>query len=201
MGIKMEDGSSSWLPLDDRSLEQQIADFEARNQVIEEPEYDSPTVVYEEDVPPPPPTPTIEDVASAFDEEQEKEAERARLQAELSAELARETAEEAINKIYDKAEVMPQYPGGQAALMLYLSQNVKYPKVSRESGTQGKVVLQFVVNTDGSITDVEVIKSVDIYLDTEALRVIRAMPRWEPGKVNGKPARVKYTVPIKFRLS
>lgn len=200
LGIKMEDGSSVWIPLDDRSLEQQIADFEARNQVIEEPEYDSPTVVYEEDVPPPP-TPTIEDVASAFDEEQEKEAERARLQAELSAELARETAEEVINKIYDKAEVMPEYPGGQAALMRYLSQNVKYPKVSRESGTQGKVVVQFVVNTDGSITDVEVIKSVDIYLDAEALRVIRAMPRWEPGKVNGKPARVKYTVPIKFRLS
>lgn len=201
LGIKMEDGSSVWIPLDDRSLEQQIADFEARNQVIEEPEYDSPTVVYEEDVPPPPPTPTIEDVASAFDEEQEKEAERARLQAELSAELARETAEEVINKIYDKAEVMPEYPGGQAALMRYLSQNVKYPKVSQESGTQGKVVLQFVVNTDGSITDIHVITSVDPYLDAEALRVIRAMPRWEPGKVDGKPARVKYTVPIKFRLS
>lgn len=205
LGIKMEDGSSVWIPLDDRSLEQQIADLESQYQVIEEPEYDSQTVVYEEDVPPPPPAPElidiVEDDAPASDEEQEKEAERARLQAELSAELVRETAEEAINKIYDKAEVMPKYPGGQAALMRYLSQNVKYPKVSRESGTQGKVVVQFVVNTDGSITDVQVIRSVDIYLDTEALRVIRTMPRWEPGKVNGKPARVKYTVPIKFRLS
>lgn len=204
--IKMEDGSSSRIPLDDRSLEQQIADFEARNQVIEEPEYDSQAATYEEE--------RVEDcitgeavevqyvpVSVETDEEQEKEAEKARLQAELAAELAREAAEEDPNKIYDNADVMPKFPGGQTALMSYLAQNVKYPTIAQENGTQGKVVVQFVVDTDGSLTDIRVITSVDPYLDAEALRVIRAMPRWQPGKVNGKPARVKYTVPIMFRLS
>lgn len=203
--IKMEDGNSVRIPLDDRSLEQRIADFEARNQVIEEPEYDSQAATYEEE--------RVDDsiieetgiqyvpVSVETDEEQEKEAEKARLQAELAAELARETAKEAINKIYDNVEVMPKFPGGQAAFMSYLSQNVKYPTIARESGTQGKVVVQFVVGTDGSLTDIRVITSVDPYLDAEALRVIRAMPRWQPGKVNGKPVRVKYTVPINFRLS
>ncbi|WP_229106992.1 energy transducer TonB [Bacteroides intestinalis] len=130
-----------------------------------------------------------------------EEAERARLQAELAAELQKEAEAEDPNKIYDKVEVMPEYPGGAAAFMRYLAQNVKYPTVAQENGTQGIVVVQFVVDADGSVTNAHVITSVDPYLDEEALRVIKSMPRWTPGKLNGKPVRVKYTTPIKFRLS
>jgi len=130
-----------------------------------------------------------------------EEAERARLQAELAAELQKEAEAEDPNKIYDNAEVMPEYPGGQVALMRYIAQNVKYPTVAQENGTQGIVVVQFVVDADGSVTNAHVITSVDPYLDEEALRVIKSMPRWTPGKLNGKPVRVKYTTPIKFRLS
>lgn len=130
-----------------------------------------------------------------------EEAERARLQAELAAELQKEAEAEDPNKIYDNAEVMPEYPGGQVALMRYIAQNVKYPKSAQENGTQGIVVVQFVVDADGSVTNAHVITSVDPYLDEEALRVIKSMPRWTPGKLNGKPVRVKYTTPIKFRLS
>lgn len=129
-----------------------------------------------------------------------EEAERARLQAELAAELQKEAEAEDPNKIYDKVEVMPEYPGGAAAFMRYLAQNVKYPTVAQENGTQGIVVVQFVVDADGSVTNAHVITSVDPYLDEEALRVIKSMPRWTPGKLNGKPVRVKYTTPIKFRL-
>lgn len=204
--VNMENGSLLRIPLDDRSLEQRMSDAEALNEELKRSIYDSQTVVYEDDVPPPPQAPElltiVEDDAPASDEEQEKEAERARLQAELAAELAREIAsEEDPNKIYDNAEVMPEFPGGQTALMRYIAQNVEYPKIPQENGMQGKVVVQFVVGTDGSITNAQVITSVDPYLDKEALRVINSMPRWTPGKLNGKPVRVKYTVPIKFRLS
>lgn len=129
-----------------------------------------------------------------------EEAERARLQAELAAELQKEAEAEDPNKIYDNAEVMPEYPGGQVALMRYIAQNVKYPKSAQENGTQGKVVVQFVVDTDGSIINAYVLTSVDPDLDTEALRVIKSMPRWTPGKQKGKNVRVKYAVSVKFRL-
>ena len=139
----------------------------------------------------------------APDEETDKpeEAERARLQAELAAELRKEAEAEDPNKIYDNVEVLPEYPGGSVAMMRYLAQNVKYPQAAQENGRQGKVVVQFVVDTDGSIINAHVLTSVDPDLDKEALRVIKSMPRWTPGKQKGKPVRVKYTVPVNFRLS
>ena len=98
-------------------------------------------------------------------------------------------------------ENMPEFPnGGQAGLMQYLSKNIKYPTISQEQGTQGRVTCQFVVNKDGSIVDVKVIRGVDPYLDKEAVRVISTMPKWKPGMQRGKPVRVKYTVPVMFRL-
>lgn len=103
--------------------------------------------------------------------------------------------------IFEVVEQMPQFPGGEAALMQYLNKNIKYPMIAQESGTQGRVIVQFVVNKDGSIVDVQVARSVDPYLDKEALRVIKAMPKWQPGMQRGKPVRVKYTVPVTFRLT
>ena len=103
-------------------------------------------------------------------------------------------------KVFDVVEEMPSFPGGASGLMTYLSQNIKYPVVAEENGIQGRVVLTFVVERDGSITDVKVVKSVDPSLDAEAKRVIRSMPRWKPGKQNGAAVRVKYTTPVTFRL-
>ncbi len=103
-------------------------------------------------------------------------------------------------KIFDVVEQMPSFPGGPAALMKYLSENIKYPVVAQENGVQGRVVVSFVVERDGSITDVRVVKSVDPSLDKEATRVVKSMPHWIPGKQNGSAVRVKYNVPVAFRL-
>ena len=102
--------------------------------------------------------------------------------------------------IFEVVEQMPDFPGGMGALMQFLSKNIKYPTIAQENGTQGRVIVQFVVNRDGSIVDPRVVKSVDPYLDKEALRVIGTMPKWKPGMQRGKPVRVKYTVPVMFRL-
>lgn len=103
-------------------------------------------------------------------------------------------------EILQVAENMPEFPGGTAELMKFLSKNIQYPSIAQENGVQGRVILQFVVNTDGSITDPVVLRSVDPDLDKEAIRVIQAMPKWIPGKHHGKKVRVKFTLPIQFRL-
>ena len=104
------------------------------------------------------------------------------------------------NKVFDVVEQMPSFPGGPQALLQYLNSNVKYPVVAQENGVQGRVVISFVVEKDGSVTDVQVAKSVDPSLDKEAQRVVKSMPHWIPGKQNGSAVRVKYVVPVSFKL-
>lgn len=104
------------------------------------------------------------------------------------------------NYVYDVIEEMPQFPGGPSGLFQFLSQNIEYPVVAEENGVQGRVILTFIVERDGSISNVTIVKSVDPSLDAEAVRVVRSMPRWIPGKQKGAPVRVKYTVPVTFRL-
>ena len=111
-----------------------------------------------------------------------------------------EPPKEEETKVFDVVEEMPQFPGGPNALFEYLSKNIKYPVVAEENGVQGRVIVTFVVERDGSITDVKVVKSVDPSLDKEAQRVVKSMPHWIPGKQNGSAVRVKYTVPVTFRL-
>ena len=108
--------------------------------------------------------------------------------------------EEVTQKVFDVVEVMPSFPGGQAALIQYLNSHVKYPVVAQENGIQGRVTISFVVERDGSITDVKVARSVDPSLDKEAARVVSSMPRWTPGKQNGSAVRVKFNVPVVFKL-
>lgn len=96
---------------------------------------------------------------------------------------------------------MPEFPGGNSALFLFLATNVKYPTISQENGIQGRVIVSFVIDKDGSITDIEVVRSIDPFLDKEAIRVIKIMPKWKPGMIKGKPVRVKYTVPVTFSLT
>ena len=103
-------------------------------------------------------------------------------------------------KVFDVVEQMPQFKGGDAALMEYLQKNLRYPPIAEENGIKGRVVCQFVVERDGSITDIKVVRSVDPSLDKEAVRVIKAMPKWTPGKQNGSAVRVKFTLPVTFTL-
>ena len=111
-----------------------------------------------------------------------------------------EPPKEEETKVFDVVEQMPSFPGGPSALFEYLSKNIKYPAVAEENGVQGRVIVTFVVERDGSITDVKVVKSVDPSLDKEAIRVTKSMPHWIPGKQNGSAVRVKYTLPVTFRL-
>ena len=103
-------------------------------------------------------------------------------------------------KIFTVVEQMPMYPGGDGALMGYLRDNIHYPTVAAENGVQGRVVVGFVVERDGSITDGKILRGVDPSLDREAMRVVKNMPKWTPGKQNGSAVRVKYQVPVSFRL-
>ena len=111
----------------------------------------------------------------------------------------REEVEE--NVVFKVVETMPSFPGGDAALMKFISDNVRYPAIAQENGIQGRAICQFTVEKDGSITDIQIVRSAgDETLDKEAKRVIKSMPKWSPGKQRGKAVRVSYTIPINFRL-
>ncbi|MDR0940480.1 MAG: energy transducer TonB [Mediterranea sp.] len=110
------------------------------------------------------------------------------------------TQAEEPDKVFDMVEQMPTYPGGTQALYDWIAKYLKYPTIAAENGTQGRVICQFVVGFDGTIRDVTVVRSLDPYCDKEAVRVIKEMPKWIPGKQNGKPVSVKYTIPVLFRL-
>ena len=115
--------------------------------------------------------------------------------------VATETTNENDNdEVFLVVDQMPEFPGGMEALMKYFSDNVRYPVYAAEKKIQGRVICQFVVNKDGSISDIKVIKGVDKSLDREALRLIENMPRWKPGVLNGEKVSCKYTVPVRFRL-
>ena len=101
---------------------------------------------------------------------------------------------------FDVVEQMPEVPGGMEALMQFMGQNMKYPKDAQKRKKQGRVLVTFVVEKDGSVSNAVVVKSVWPSLDAEALRVVRAMPKWAPGKQNGKVVRVKFTMPFNFAL-
>ena len=105
------------------------------------------------------------------------------------------------DKAFDVVEQMPEYPGGTGELMKYLSANVKYPAEASKKGIQGRVIVQFVVEKDGTISKAKVVNNADEQLKEEAIRVVEAMPKWNPGKQNGKEVRVKYTLPVTFRLN
>ena len=162
-----------------------------------------------QDVTPPPPPPQVQEVGVLNVVEDNKEVEDVNIQTEddkevevvIAAPVETPVEEEEEEVIFMVVETMPEFPGGQQALFKYLSENVKYPVIAQENGIQGRVICQFVVNKDGSIVDVEVVRSGgDASLDKEAVRVIKSMPKWKPGKQRGKAVRVKYTVPVSFRL-
>lgn len=103
-------------------------------------------------------------------------------------------------KTFDVVENMPSYPGGRNAMIAFFSSNMKYPEAAKKKGIHGRVIVNFVVDKDGSITEAKVVRSVDPLLDKEALRLVNLMPKWKPGAMDGKPVRVRYSVPFTFRL-
>lgn len=111
-----------------------------------------------------------------------------------------EEEEPADDYIYISVEVMPEFPGGNSALMKWIATHVEYPAMAAQTGIEGLVACTFTVNTDGSISDVEVLRPRDPLLDREAIRVLKSMPNWKPGMQQGKPVRVKFSVPVRFRL-
>lgn len=159
-------------------------------------------------VPPPPAAVTQADILEIVDDDAEVEedimastedqVEWVDLDEIEYVEVEPEPEEEEIFMVVEDA---PEFPGGTQALLDYLRKNIKYPPLCRENGIQGRVLVSFVVNKDGAIVEPQVVKSVNKQLDQEALRVISTMPNWKPGKQRGKPVRVKYTVPVNFRLN
>lgn len=166
-------------------------------------------IIQTAEVLPPPPPPEVPEVIEVLnvveddvetteiviDTEDDKDK-----QVVIQAPVQAPVVEEETEVVFMVVESMPSFPGGDAALFKYLSDNIKYPVIAQESGIQGRVICQFVVNRDGSIVEIEVVRSVDRSLDAEAIRVIQSMPKWTPGKQRGKTVRVKYTLPVNFRL-
>lgn len=183
--------------------DQGVADVIAEEQIeITRPENTPPP-------PPPPPAPVVTEVLNVVEDDVDLEQQdivtsednqkAAQTQTYVAPKVVEEE-EESSQPIFTVVETMPQFPGGDAALLQFLAKSIKYPVIAQENGIQGRVICAFVVNRDGSIVDAEVLRGVDPSLDKEALRVINTMPKWSPGKQRGKPVRVKYTVPITFRL-
>jgi len=162
-----------------------------------------------EELPPPPPPEVPEvievlnvveddvETAEIFIDTEDDKDRQVVIQAPVQAAVVEEEDTEVVFMV---VETMPEFPGGEAALFKYLSDNIKYPVIAQESGIQGRVICQFVVNRNGAIVDIEVVRGVDRSLDAEAVRVIASMPNWSPGKQRGKAVRVKYTLPVNFRL-
>jgi len=158
--------------------------------------------------PPPPPAPEVVEVLNVV--ENTAETQTINIQTEdiknkpidivAAPVAAAPIQEEEEQVIFQVVEEMPHFPGGEEALMKWLSENIRYPVIAQENGIQGRVICQFVVNSDGSIVDIQVVRGVHPSLDEEAVRVIKSMPKWIPGKQRGKPVRVRFTLPINFRL-
>ena len=188
--------------------EKPVARNKAKDDIIVVVEEIPPLVIEKKVIPPPPQAKKIVDVIKVVEEDVDiEEQELVSVQdmseyadvGETDAIFVEEEIEE--EQIFDVVEENPEFPGGMKELAKYLRDNIDYPRISRDNNSQGRAFVQFTVNADGSIQDVEIIRSSgDIYLDKEAIRVVEAMPKWKPGKQQGKAVRVKFRLPINFRL-
>ena len=167
--------------------------------------------------PPPAAAPTIEEVLEIVDDEIELNKEEVETAEELNQSVVAvrgtggsvtaapsgpPAVEEVVDEnIYEVVEENPQFPGGDEACMKWLNEHIKYPSIAVEQGIQGRVSASFVVNRDGSIVDIQILRSPDPSLSKEAERVLKEMPKWKPGKQRGKPVRVKFALPVMFRLT
>jgi len=179
-----------------------------RDQIVDE---EMIPVTRQEDVvlpPPPPPQQTISDVLDVLEDNQvvedsptiqEEDVEKVDFSAPIEeVEVVEEEPEEP--QVFFIVEDMPEFPGGELALRKYIAENVRYPEMAKENDIQGTVYVRFVVDEQGKVTNVEVMRGVDPLLDKEAIRVVQSLPKWKPGKQRGKAVKVSHSVPIKFAL-
>jgi protein TonB len=154
--------------------------------------------------PPPPPAPLELEVVEDDAEIEEVEIKSTEVDEDTRVEIIEAPApEENTNEleVFTIVENMPEFPGGEAAMRKYIGKNIKYPNLARENKVEGTVYIQFVINQNGEISDVKILRGIGAGCDEEALRVIKKMPAWAPGKQRGKPVRVQFTLPVKFKLS
>lgn len=161
------------------------------------------TIPKETTPPPPPPKPT--DILNIVDNKDELINELVVTTTEMNSTDGIELVELPVEirdpeETFTIVEEMPEFPGGDAALMRYLAKSVRYPVIAEQNNIQGRVYIQFVINTNGEVTNAIVLRGVDPSLDKEAIRVVENMPNWKPGKQRNKPVRVSFTVPINFVL-
>lgn len=163
----------------------------------------------QETPPPPPPPAAVQEVEILNVVDDNVKTESVEIQVEdnkdievvIAPPVEAPVVEEVEEEIFVVVESMPEFPGGQQEMMKFLAENIKYPVIAQENNVQGRVICQFVVEKDGKVTDIQVVRSSgDASLDKEAKRVIESMPKWKPGKQRGKAVRVKYTIPVNFRL-
>ena len=160
-------------------------------------------ITQQEVKPPPPPPPQAVQLEIVDDEEEveEIEIEETEIEEDMEVEIVEfEEEPEEEPQIFTIVENMPSFPGGEAKLFEYLGKNIKYPAMAKDAGIQGIVYVNFVVYEDGSIKDVKVLRGIGGGCDEEALRVVKSMPKWTPGKQRGKAVRVSYNLPIRFTL-
>lgn len=151
--------------------------------------------------PPPPPVTTVIEIVEDQEEIEELVIEDMEVDENTEIEFIEEVKEEVVeDKIFAIVEQMPSFPGGETALFKYLSNNIKYPPIAKDAGIQGTVYVTFVVDKDGKVKDVKVLRSIGGGCDEEAIRVVKNMPAWSPGKQRGKPVKVQYNLPIRFTL-
>ncbi|CAK7004592.1 MAG: hypothetical protein PETM_00139 [Petrimonas sp.] len=158
--------------------------------------------------PPPPPAPETPEIIQVVEEKvetrieinTEDDASKRQMEAFVPPPPPKPIVEEVTEEIFVVVEEQPEFPGGNTAMMKFLSDNIKYPVIAQENGIQGRVITNFVVERDGSISDVQVVRGVDPSLDKEAIRVIQSMPKWKAGRQRGSAVRVRFTLPVVFRL-
>ena len=180
-----------------------IAEVEFEEEIIPITEQEQP-----QQAPPPPEAPKAEEVIEIMDND--SKVEESTIQASDDTQAAVEVKytpveveEEEVDEqqIFTIVEEQPEFPGGMAECYKWIGKNLQYPTISAENGVQGRVTVNFVVNADGSIVDVKVIRGVDPYLDKEAIRVVSKMPKWKPGKQRGKAVRCSFNLPVRFKLN
>ena len=157
--------------------------------------------ITKQEIKPPPPPPPPPEVIEIVEDEVEIEEELEIEETESDEDIAIEIEEESDDDFFMVVENMPEFPGGDVGLMKYIQNNVKYPPIAKEYNITGKVYIQFIVDKTGSVTNVKVVRGVDKNLDAEAVRVVKSLPKYKPGKQRGQNVRVMFTIPINFTLN
>ena len=157
--------------------------------------------ITKQEIKPPPPPPPPPEVIEIVEDEVEIENELEIEDTESDEDEMIEIEEESDDEFFMVVENMPEFPGGDLGLMNYIKKNVKYPPIAKEYNITGKVFVSFIVNQSGSVTNVKIVRGVDKNLDAEALRVVKSLPKYKPGKQRGKAVRVMFTIPINFTLN